>query len=178
MNRFLDKPLVLVGMMGCGKTTLGSALAREWGVKFFDVDAVIEQHFQKTVSEIFATEGEAFFRGAESEVIKALLEHEQVVIALGGGAFLSKRNRNIIKNKALSVFLKVPSEILFRRLEKKAAHRPLLQSGQGNLRERIGVLLKEREPVYALADVTVSFDKRQSLKRAIEFFEEEIAGKI
>lgn len=178
MNRFLDKPLVLVGMMGSGKTTLGSALAREWGVQFFDVDAVVEQRFQKTVSEIFATEGEAFFREAESETIKVLLEHQQAIIALGGGAFLSERNRNIIKNNAISVFLKVSVEILFRRLEKKAAHRPVLQAGNGSLRERVEMLVAAREPFYALADVTIHFTKRQSLKRAIEFFEEEIAGKI
>jgi len=178
MNRVLDKPIVLVGMMGSGKTTLGNAMAKKWGVPFFDVDAVIEHRFGKTVAEIFATEGEAFFRQAECDAIQQLLEHKSAIIALGGGAFLAERNRDAIKNKALSVFLNVSDEILFRRLEKRAAHRPLLQGGQGSLRERIRVLLTERAPFYVLADVTIGFDKRQSLKRAVEFFEESIEGKI
>ena len=161
-----QKPVIIVGMMGSGKTTLGNALAKEWGVPFFDTDAMIEQQYGKTVADIFATEGEAFFRDAEHNALKQAVQFGRCIVALGGGAFIPERNREFLKNNAISVFLKVTPEILFRRLEKKAAHRPLLL-GNGSLRERIATLLAEREPVYAQADVTVIFDRRMGLKKAI-----------
>jgi shikimate kinase len=162
-----QKPIVIVGMMGSGKTTLGNALAKTWGVPFFDTDAMIEQQHGKTVADIFATEGEAFFRDAEHHVLKKAVQSGRCIIALGGGAFIPERNRKLLKNNTISIFLKVTPEILFRRLEKKAAHRPLLHTGNGTLRERIATLLAEREPLYAQADVTVMFDQRMGLKKAV-----------
>jgi shikimate kinase len=169
----LERPISIVGMMGSGKTTLGNALAKKWGVPFLDTDAMIEQEYHKTVADIFATEGEAFFREAEHNALKKAVHSGTCVIGLGGGAFIAARNRAFLKEHTTSIFLKVTEEILFWRLEKNRAHRPLLQ---GDIRERIATLLAEREPFYKEADITVSFNQRMSIRKAIALVEAALAA--
>lgn len=150
----LEKTLVLVGMMGSGKTAVGTALADLLGVPFVDSDREIEAAAQLTIAEIFERYGEAFFRRKEAQVLGRLLEGPPRVLATGGGAFLRAENREAIAAAgAVSVWLDAPLEVLWRRVRHKTT-RPLLRTEDP--RGTLARLLAERAPVYALADVAVS----------------------
>jgi shikimate kinase len=147
------RSLVLVGMMGAGKTAVGKRLALRLGFPFRDADAEIEAAAQKTIPEIFQTDGEPFFRDKERRVIARLLgEGRQIVLATGGGAFMNEETRAMIEAAAISVWLKADVDVLLRRVRRKS-NRPLLKTPdpEGTLRD----LLATRGPVYARADVTV-----------------------
>ncbi|WP_410795941.1 shikimate kinase [Parvularcula sp. LCG005] len=149
----LTKPIVLVGLMGAGKTTVGRRLAQRLRVPFFDADEQIEEAANMRVSDFFETYGEAAFRDGERKVIERLLDGPVHVLATGGGAFMNERTRALVKARAHSVWLKADLDLLVKRTSNRNT-RPLLR--QGDPREILGRLLKEREPVYALADFTVS----------------------
>ena len=144
-----SKSLVLVGMMGAGKTSVGKRLAARLGLDFIDADAEIESAHRMTIPEIFAKHGEAYFREGERKVVARLLEAGPRVIATGGGAFLHKATRSRIKQHAISVWLKADFDVLMRRVRKKS-NRPLLQTPdpEGTLLR----LIEERYPIYAEAD--------------------------
>lgn len=144
--------IVLVGLMGAGKTAIGKRLAARLGLPFFDADEEIERAAGMTVAEIFARHGEAAFRAGEKRVIQRLLSQGQVVLATGGGAFMDPDTRAVIKARGVSVWLRVPVPILVARTRRRS-HRPLLQAG--NPAEILKTLAAQREPVYALADVIV-----------------------
>lgn len=144
--------LVLVGMMGAGKSAVGRRIAPLLNLPFIDADQAIVEAAQMPIADIFETYGEPEFRRLEMRVLVRLLSGEQRVIATGGGAFLSTETRNLIARKGRSVWLKADLETLFGRVRHKS-HRPMLQTP--DLRERLSALLEEREPVYALADLTV-----------------------
>lgn len=146
------RSIVLVGMMGAGKTSVGKRLAARLGLPFVDADHAIEEAANQTIPEIFATHGEAYFRDGERRVIARLLRERQQVIATGGGAFMSDETRAAIGSAGLSIWLKADAEVLFERV-KRRSNRPLLQTPdpEGTLRR----LIEQRYPVYALADITV-----------------------
>ena len=148
----LIRPVVLVGMMGAGKSAVGRELAQRLGVPFRDSDAEIERAAAMTIPEIFARDGEAFFRDREAEVIARLLEGPAGVLAVGGGAFLRPETRVRIRERGAAVWLKADLALLWTRVKRKE-HRPLLKTADplGTLQ----ALLAAREPVYALADLVV-----------------------
>ena len=147
------RSVVLVGMMGAGKSSIGRRLAQRLGVTFVDADAEIEAAAGMTIAEIFATYGEPYFRSGEQRVIARLLESGPRVLATGGGAFINPETRAGVRQKGVSVWLKAEFEVLMRRVKRRAtADRPMLQ---GDPAQRIRQLMNERYPVYAEADVTV-----------------------
>jgi shikimate kinase len=148
----LKRSVVLVGMMGSGKTAIGKALAARLGVAFRDCDAAIEEAAQATIAEIFARDGEAFFRDREAEVIARLLSGEAAVISTGGGAFMAERNRTAISHMGVSVWLDVPLEVLWERVRHKDT-RPLLRTRDPRM--TLAGIYEARVPVYALADLRV-----------------------
>jgi shikimate kinase len=143
---------VLVGLMGCGKSSIGRRLAARLGVAFRDGDQEIEAAAGMTVSEIFERHGEHYFREGERRVIMRLLEEPPMVLATGGGAFMDPETRSRIKARGLSVWLKVGLDELVRRTARRNT-RPLLKTGDP--REILARLIDLRYPVYAEADLMV-----------------------
>ena len=148
----LQKTVVMVGMMGAGKTAVGTALARQLGVPFRDSDDEITRAADRSIAEIFERDGEAFFRARESEVLVRLLKGEPAVLSTGGGAFLSGPNRQMIHDFGVSVWLRADLELLWNRVRHKTT-RPLLRTP--NPRETLRALYEARLPAYAEADLTV-----------------------
>lgn len=148
----LAKTVVLVGMMGAGKTAVGTALARQLGVDFRDSDEEIVRAANRSIAEIFERDGEPFFRARETEVIARLLRGTPCILSTGGGAFLSEANRQLIHDVGVSVWLKADLDLLWQRVRHKTT-RPLLRTA--NPRETLRTLFESRQPSYALADITV-----------------------
>ena len=146
------RSIVLVGMMGAGKTSVGKRLAQRLGLPFVDADAEIEAGAQMTIPEIFERFGEPYFRDGERRVIARLLDDGPKVLATGGGAFLNEATRRRIAEPGVSIWLKPDFEVLLRRVRKRS-NRPLLRTAdpEATLRR----LLDERSPTYALADMTI-----------------------
>ena len=147
------RSIVLVGMMGVGKSSVGRRLAARLSIPFIDADSEIEKAAGMTIPEIFARHGEPYFRGGEARVIARLLESGPQVLATGGGAFMNPDTRALVKLKGVSVWLHADFDVLMRRTSKRRSDRPLLQTE--NPDETLRALLAEREPTYALADLTV-----------------------
>ncbi len=148
----LKKTVVLVGMMGAGKTAVGTALARLLRVPFRDSDEEIVKAAQRSIAEIFERDGEPFFRARESEVLARLVRGEPCVLSTGGGAFLSEKNREIVTQAGVSVWLRVDIDPLWQRVRHKTT-RPLLRTP--NPRATLQSLYEARVPFYALADLVV-----------------------
>jgi shikimate kinase len=148
-----SRSIVLVGMMGVGKSSIGRRLAARLGVPFVDADAEIEKAAGMSIADIFARHGEADFRSGEARVIARLLDGGPQVLATGGGAVMNADTRAAIKAKGVSIWLSAEFDVLMRRINKRKNDRPLLQTADpaATLRE----LLVAREPVYAQADLTV-----------------------
>lgn len=140
------RSIVLVGMMGAGKSSIGRRLAARLGVPFVDADAEIEDAAGMTIAEIFAEHGEPYFRAGEARVIARLLDGGPQVLATGGGAVMNQQTRDLIHVKGVSVWLKADLDVLVRRT-KRRNDRPLA--------DRMRDLLPQREPVYAQSDVVV-----------------------
>ena len=151
-ERLAGKPVVLVGMMGAGKTTVGRRLAARLNRHFLDSDEEIERAAQMTIPEIFEQRGEPEFRAGETRVIARVLKDEGVVLATGGGAFVNPETRALVKAEAISVWLKAEVDILFERVSRRS-NRPLLKTA--NPRATLEKLIEDRYPIYAEADVTV-----------------------
>src|SRR5580658_342870 len=147
------RSVVLVGMMGVGKSSIGRRLAIRMEIPFVDADTEIEKAAGMSISDIFARHGEADFRSGEARVIARLLETGPQVLATGGGAFMNEGTRAAIKAKGVSIWLYAEFEVLMRRIAKRKNDRPMLQTDDPA--ETLRQLLKERDPIYALADVTV-----------------------
>lgn len=151
-DRLDGRPLVLVGMMGAGKTTVGRRLAARLNRRFIDSDEEIEKAAQMTIPEIFAQRGEPEFRAGETRVISRLLKEEGIVLATGGGAFVNLDTRAQIKTGAVSVWLKADLDILFERVSRRS-NRPLLKTADP--KATLQKLIEDRYPIYAEADLTV-----------------------
>ncbi|WP_237267597.1 shikimate kinase [Sulfitobacter alexandrii] len=156
----LKKTVVMVGMMGAGKTAVGRALAARLGVSFLDSDAEIEAAANLSVPEIFERDGEVFFRKRESEVIARLLRQERCILSTGGGAFLAEENRAQISRHGVSVWLNAELSLLWQRVRHKDS-RPLLRTADpyGTLAE----IYRARVPIYRQADVSVICDPSLSI---------------
>jgi shikimate kinase len=152
-NRLGRRSIVLVGMMGVGKSSVGRRLAARLGIPFADADTEIEKAAGMSIADIFARHGEADFRSGEARVIARLLESGPQVLATGGGAFMNVKTRDAIRAKGVSIWLKAEFEVLLRRISKRRNERPLLQTDDPA--ETLRTLLAEREPIYAQADLTV-----------------------
>jgi len=158
----LLRPVVLVGMMGAGKTAVGTQIARLLGVPFLDSDEEIERAANRSIAEIFARDGEPFFRARESEVLARLLSGTPAILSTGGGAFMSEHNRALIAQRGVSVWLKADIDLLWHRVRAKAT-RPLLHTADplGTL----STLLAAREPVYGRAQVVVQAETQLSVEQ-------------
>lgn len=161
----LKKTIVMVGMMGAGKTAVGRALAARLNVPFLDSDHEIESAANLTIPEIFARDGEPFFRQKERQVISRLLEKERGVLSTGGGAFLSEENRRIITNGGVSVWLQADLQVLWNRVKHRDT-RPLLRTE--NPYATLRSLYDARVPLYALADLQVVSDGRASIETMVD----------
>ena len=140
------RSIVLVGMMGAGKSSIGRRLAIRLGLPFADADTEIETAAGMTIAEIFAKHGEPYFRAGEARVIARLLDHGPQVLATGGGAIMDQRTRDLIQIKGISIWLKADLDVLNKRT-KRRGERPLV--------DKMKELLPLREPIYALSDIVV-----------------------
>ena len=161
MKARLKRTVVLIGMMGAGKTAVGTALARILGVPFVDSDEEIERAAMMSVAEIFARDGEAFFREKESQVLRRLLAGPPCVLSTGGGAFLAPANRQAIAEAGVSVWLKADLDLLWQRVRHKTT-RPLLRTADP--KGTLAGLLAARAPVYAGAQVVVQASAELSIE--------------
>lgn len=161
----LKKTVVMVGMMGAGKTAVGTHLARLLGVPFRDSDDEIVKAANMTIPEIFARDGEPFFRSKEGQIIARLLSGPPGVLSTGGGAFLAEANRRVISAQGVSVWLRADLDLLWQRVRHKS-NRPLLRTPDpyGTLKS----LLESRAPVYALADLVVDSQPGLSVEAMAE----------
>jgi shikimate kinase len=146
------RSIVLVGMMGAGKSTIGRRLATRLRLPFTDADTEIEAAAGMSIPDIFETRGEAQFRDGEARVIARLLDHGPIVLATGGGAFMREETRDRIRAKAISIWLRADADVIMRRVRRRA-DRPLLQTADPEA--TVNRLLGEREPVYQNADLTI-----------------------
>jgi shikimate kinase len=157
----MRRSIVLIGLMGAGKSAVGAELARQLSVPFVDSDAEIEAAAAMSVAEIFARDGEAFFRDREHRVLARLLDAPPRIIATGGGAWMQAPNRALIGRTGISVWLDCDLETLWRRVRHRPT-RPLLQTPDP--RATLERLLAERAPVYATADVRVAVGPHDSIQ--------------
>lgn len=168
----IDRPVVLVGMMGVGKSTIGKKLAQLLGLPFFDADDEIEQAAQMSVSEIFDSFGEAYFRDGERRVIARLMDSGPAVLATGGGAFVQPDTRALILERGIPVWLDSDVDTLVERVGRKNT-RPLLRDGDPA--EILARLKAEREPAYAEAPIKVTSDsgpQGEAVNRILQALEE------
>ncbi|GFN23287.1 shikimate kinase [Thermanaeromonas sp. C210] len=143
--------IVLIGFMASGKTTVGRLLAGKLGWNFFDTDTEVEKKASCSIAELFAREGEAYFRELEKEVIARLMEGTRAVVSTGGGAVLAPENVERLRRGNKVIWLKVDEATVWRRVAGSAG-RPLVR---GRSREEVAALLKKREPYYSFADLKI-----------------------
>ncbi|MFP3545293.1 shikimate kinase [Rhizobium sp. SIMBA_035] len=156
-----SRNLILVGLMGAGKSSVGRLVAQQLGIPFIDSDVEIERVSRMTITELFASYGEEEFRALETRVMKRLLKNGPRVVSTGGGAFINDRTRKHIKKGGLSLWLKADLDVLWERVNKRDT-RPLLKTE--NPMQTLENLMNARYPIYAQADVTVlSRDVRKEL---------------
>ena len=165
MSYYLSKTLVLVGLMGTGKTAIGSLIADRIGVEFIDSDEQIVQAANMSIPEIFERDGEDFFRLKETQVIRRLLSAEPHVLSTGGGAFLSDENKKMIAKSGVSVWLDADFDTLWDRVKDKKT-RPLLMVA--NPKEKLKELYEARNPEYAKAQVSVKALSNQTKEVMVE----------
>jgi shikimate kinase len=158
----LKKTVVMVGMMGAGKTAVGRAVAASLGVPFLDSDLEIERAANLTIPEIFTRDGEAFFRKRESEVIRRLLTGPRGILSTGGGAFLAEANRELISEEGLSLWLDADLDLLWQRVRHKDT-RPLLRTDDPF--RTLSEIYARRVPIYRLADMSVTCDGELSIEQ-------------
>jgi len=155
-DRPAQRPIVLVGFMAAGKSRIGRLLARRLNLPFVDTDSRIEEHFRRSVTEIFSQLGEAEFRRAEREVISRLLSQEAKVISVGGGAFIDNETRSTVNGQAVTVWLDVPFDIVLARLSRSES-RPLAAHKS---EQEIRALWDQRRTYYAQAHLRIATGKR------------------
>ena len=171
------KTIVLVGLMGAGKSCIGKRLAHRLGLTFVDADHEVERAAGCSIAEIFERHGEANFRDGERRVIARLLDNPVHVLATGGGAFMDPRTRALIGERAISIWLRADLDLLLRRVARRN-DRPLLQVAEP--RQKLAELMTQRHPIYAEADIAVdSADgpPDATLERVVEALESFLANR-
>lgn len=159
----MKKIIAIVGLMGVGKTTIGVKLAQKLKYYFIDCDSEIEDRERKTIAEIFSENGEKYFREVEANIVKEIVTRdEEIVISLGGGAFMNEESRRILREKAVVIWFRASVDEILRRVGNKTS-RPLLN--QKNRREVLRELVKKRYPIYAEADF--KFDTGRASQEAL-----------
>ena len=157
MNNNLNKTIILTGMMGCGKTTIGRELASKLKRKFYDSDQEFSKASGLSINDAFTIYGEGYFRNGEQKVIERLLLKKGLVISVGGGAFTNNALRSIINKKSVSIWLNANNNTLYKRLKNNSKNRPLLNSL--NLKKRIKTILNDRIEYYNQAQIHIKVDK-------------------
>jgi shikimate kinase len=168
LKRRVDRPVVLVGLMGAGKSTVGQRLAALLGARFVDSDAAIEEAARRSVSEIFEQFGEAHFRDGERRVIQRLIEENYGVIATGGGAFVQPQTRALVLDRAIAVWLDCDIDTLVARTGRKTT-RPLLRGGDP--KDILTRLHAERAPAYAEAPIRIAAGDAPHQQTALKILE-------
>ncbi len=156
----LEKTIAFVGLMGAGKTAVGTLVAQKLGVPFVDSDCEIVKAANMSVAEIFSRDGEAFFRAKETQVLERLLQGSPCILSTGGGAYLASRNRALIGAHGLALWLQADLPLLWGRVKHKTT-RPLLQTD--NPRQTLSDLFDARAPFYAMAEMAVKSENGLSL---------------
>ena len=151
----MKKNLVLTGMMGVGKSTIGKLLSKKFNIQFEDIDEIIERKLSLSIKEIFETKGEKFFREIEEKVSIELLQRKGIIIALGGGAFLNNLIRKNLKKFSISIWLDLSPKYIFQRI-KKNKRRPLLNNAKSE--KDVEEIYKKRKAIYSLADFRINCD--------------------
>lgn len=169
----MRRKIVLIGMMGAGKSAVGAELARRLNVPLVDIDTEIERAATMTIPEIFARDGEAFFRSRESEVLARVMAGGPAVVSTGGGAWMRQQNRDAIAGKGVSVWLDGDLDTLWHRVRQRPG-RPLLQTRDP--KATLAALLQERNPVYALADLRIEARRRDTVSDSATRVQEALAA--
>lgn len=164
------KTIVLIGMMGSGKTTIGKLLGEKLTLRSIDIDVIIEQNEKRTVSEIFQNEGEKYFRNIERETIKKNFTNKDLIISLGGGAFEDQLTQELLLKNSTVIYLKTSPNVILERI-KNNTNRPLLKNQMTV--EKIQSIILQRQKNYALANITILTDNKNTDKIV-----EEILGVI
>lgn len=151
----LLKSIVLVGMMGAGKSTIGLRLAKRLHMPFVDTDNLVQEKVGCSIKEMMKYVGEDFFRKKEREVLTETLNNEPMIISTGGGTFIHEDNRELISQKAISIWLKADFDVLLERVSRRNT-RPALE--EGNKEDIVRKMIAERDPIYAKADISVNSD--------------------
>ena len=152
----LSQPIVFVGMMGCGKTSIGRIIAEKLDLEYFDTDKEIEDNLDLSIKEIFENYGEEFFRRKEYNIFKLLNTKSKILVSSGGGAFCEQKIHTLVKKNFISVWLDVNEKTIFNRLQRNQAKRPLLKGmDERELRIKINNLMIERNDCYSKADIKV-----------------------
>jgi shikimate kinase len=175
--RRLPRTIVMVGLMGAGKSAIGRRLAQRLGLPFVDADAEIERAAGQTIEEMFAAHGEAYFRDGERRVIARLLADPVHVLSTGGGAFMDAETRRVIAERGISVWLRAPLDVLLRRTARRT-NRPLLKGRDPT--EVLTKLMELRYPVYAQANVVVDSTDgppEQTVQRVLDGLAAHIEGR-
>ncbi len=169
-RKFRSGNLILVGMMGSGKTTMGRALARQSGKSFVDSDEEIQRRTGVTIPHIFDIEGENGFRQRESAVIRDLAERDDTVLATGGGAILAKQNRELLRHNGIVIYLKASVHDLWQRTRHDRS-RPLLQTGDPYA--KLTELFQQRDPLYReVADIVIQSGKQSAQALMLQVVDE------
>lgn len=164
------KTIVLIGMMGSGKTTIGKLLGEKLTLRSIDIDVIIEQNEKRTVSEIFQNEGEKYFRNIERETIKKNFTNKDLIISLGGGAFEDQLTQELLLKNSTVIYLKTSPNVILERI-KNNTNRPLLKNQMTV--EKIRSIILQRQKNYELANITILTDNKNTDKIV-----EEILGVI
>lgn len=164
------KTIVLIGMMGSGKTTIGKLLGEKLTLRSIDIDVIIEQNEKRTVSEIFQNEGEKYFRNIERETIKKNFTNKDLIISLGGGAFEDQLTQELLLKNSTVIYLKTSPNVILERI-KHNTNRPLLKNQMTV--EKIQSIILQRQKNYELANITILTDNKNTDKIV-----EEILGVI
>ncbi len=164
------KTIVLIGMMGSGKTTIGKLLGEKLALRSIDIDVIIEQNEKRTISEIFQNEGEKYFRNIERETIKKNFTNKDLIISLGGGAFEDQLTQELLLKNSTVIYLKTSPNVILERI-KNNTNRPLLKNQMTV--EKIQSIILQRQKNYELANITILTDNKNTDKIV-----EEILGVI
>lgn len=155
------KTIVLIGMMGSGKTTIGKLLGEKLTLRSIDIDVIIEQNEKRTISEIFQNEGEKYFRNIERETIKKIFTNKDLIISLGGGAFEDQLTQELLLKNSTVIYLKTSPNVILERI-KNNTNRPLLKNQMTV--EKIQSIILQRQKNYELANITILTDNKNTDK--------------